>query len=99
MDRLQPNVVASKMRAWLTWASHSRLPECVKVARTIRKHFGETIAYVRWRLSNGVVEGLNNKIRVIARRPYGFHSTSALIAMIMLNCSGILLSRLRAPFK
>jgi transposase len=99
LDRLQPNVVASKLRDWLTWASHSRLPEFVQVARTIRKHFDDIIAYVRWRLSNGVVEGLNNKIRVIARRAYGFHSASALIAMVMLSCSGILLTRLLGPLK
>ena len=47
------------------------------------------LAYVKTRLTNGLVEGLNNKIRVVARRAYGFHSAEALISMIFLNCGGI----------
>ena len=70
-------------------ARRSRLPAFVKVARTIRHHLGDIVAYVRYRLTNGIVEGLNNKLRVITHRAYGFHSASALIAMIMLCCTNI----------
>jgi transposase len=38
-------------------------------------------------LSNGVVEGINNKIRAIIRRAYGFRNLKSLMAMILL-CSG-----------
>ena len=31
----------------------------------------------------------NNKLRVIARRAYGFHSPGALISMLFLCCGGI----------
>ena len=89
LDRHQPNVVKDKLQGWLSWASHSRLPAFVKVARTIRKHLDDIVAYVRYRLTNGVVEGLNNKARLLTRRAYGFHSASAAIAMIMLSCTGI----------
>ena len=36
-------------------------------------------------MTNGPVEGINNKLRVIARRAYGFHSHSAgaLTAMLV----------------
>jgi transposase len=37
-------------------------------------------------------EGLNNKLRTISRRAYGFHSAEALIAMLFLNSGGIELS-------
>ncbi len=47
------------------------------------------VAYVQTRLTNGVVEGLNNKTRMVTRRAFGFHSASALIAMIHLVCGGI----------
>ena len=89
LDRRQPNVVKQKLLDWLGWASRSRLPAFMKVARTIRKHLDDIVAYVRYRLSNGVVEGLNNKARLLTRRAYGFHSASAAIAMIMLSCTGI----------
>jgi len=89
LDRRQPNVVKDKLLDWLSWASHSRLPAFVDVARTIRKHLDDIVAYVRYRLTNGVVEGLNNKARLLTRRAYGFHSATATIAMVMLCCTGI----------
>ena len=94
LDRHQPNVVTDRLNEWLSWASRSRLPEFVKVARTIRGHLSDIVAYIRWGVTNGIVEGLHNKVRVITRRAYGFHSASALIGMIMLCCTNI---RLRPP--
>lgn len=92
LDRHQPNVVREKLKDWLGWASRSRLAEFVRVARTIRKHLDDIVAYIRWGLTNGIVEGLHNKVRVITHRAYGFHSASALIAMIMLCCTNIQLA-------
>ena len=40
-------------------------------------------------LSNGRLEALNSKVRLISHRAYGFHSADALIAMIYLCCAGI----------
>jgi transposase len=89
LDRLQPNVVRKKLLQWCAWASRSRLQAFADVARTIRKHLDDIVAYVRWRLTNGLVEGINGKARVITRRAYGFHSAHALIAMLMLCCTNI----------
>lgn len=85
----QPNVVKAKLEDWIAWASRSRLPGFIRVAKTIRKYLDDIVAYIRWGMTNGIVEGLNNKVRVITRRAYGFHSATALIAMIMLCCTGI----------
>jgi len=38
---------------------------------------------------NGVVKGINNKIRAIIRRAYGFRNPKALMAMILLCCGGM----------
>ena len=89
LDRQQPNVAKREMKKWLVWASRSRLPAFVKVARTIRKHLDDILAYIRWRLTNGLIEGLNNKARLLTRRAFGFHSAKAVIAMIMLCCTGL----------
>jgi len=89
MDRLQPNVVRRLLVGWLAWASRSRLTPFVRVARTIRAHLDDIVAYVRCRLTNGLVEGLGNKARLATRRAYGFHSAQAVLAMIMLCCSGL----------
>ena len=89
LDYRQLGRAEPALRDWLAWASRSRLKPFVRAARTIRKHLAGILAYIRTRLSNGLVEGLNNKIRMIARRAYGFHSHQALIAMIFLNCGGL----------
>jgi transposase len=92
LDRRQPNVARRKLKGWLSWASRSRLPGFVKAARTIRKHLDDIVAYIRFRFTNAVAEGLNNKVRLLTRRAYGFHSAKAVISMVMLCCTGIMLN-------
>jgi transposase len=78
-----------RLNAWLAWASRSRLKPFVKLARTIRKHKAGVLAAVELGLSNGRLEALNSKVRLLSHRAYGFHSADALIAMIYLCCAGI----------
>jgi len=74
---------------WLAWACRCRIPEIVALAKTIRKHREGIIASIKLGLSNGRLEGLNSKIRLINHRGYGHHTATALIAMIYLCCGGI----------
>jgi len=92
LDYRQPWRAKRALREWLAWASRSKLKPFVKTARTIRKHFDGVLAYVEGRLTNGIVEGFNNKLRMIARRAFGFHSPPPLIAMLYLCCGGITLN-------
>lgn len=89
LDYRQPGHARRALEDWLAWASRSRLKPFVKAARTIRKHFDGIVAYFKERLTNGIVEGFNNKLRMIARRAFGFHSPEPLIAMLYLCCGGI----------
>lgn len=89
LDYKQPGHARRALEDWLTWASRSKLKPFVKAARTIRKHFEGIVAYFRERLTNGIVEGFNNKLRMISRRAYGFHSAAPLISMLHLCCGGI----------
>ncbi len=92
LDWKQPHVVEKLLKKWISWATHSRLPEFVRVGKTLREHFDGILAYVKHRLTNGVTEGMNTKVRMINHRAYGFHSASATIGMIMLCCTGIALA-------
>jgi transposase len=74
---------------WLNWASRSRIPSFVGLAKTIRANRQRIIAAIELGLSNSKLEGLNSKIRLINHRGYGHHSPTALIAMIYLCCGGI----------
>lgn len=83
------NDAARELNRWLAWASRSRLKPFVKTARTVRKYKDGILAYVETKLTNGLVEGFNNKLRMIARRAFGFHSAGALIGMLFLCCGGV----------
>jgi len=91
LDYRQPWRAERALREWLAWASRSKLKPFVQTARTIRKYFDGIVAYIQNRLTNGIVEGFNNKLRMIARRAFGFHSPPPLIAMLYLCCGGITL--------
>lgn len=77
------------LNEWLAWASRSRIPAFVKLGRCIRKHRAGIEATLTLRLSNGLVESMNTKIRLIARRAFGFHSPHAMIALAMLGLGGL----------
>ena len=84
-----PTLAPAHLDAWLAWASRSRLKPFVRLARTLRAHRDGILAAIRLGLSNGRLEGLNSKIRLISHRSFGFHSAHALIALVYLCCTGI----------
>jgi transposase len=55
---------------WLAKSSSVFTKSC----QTIRNWFGEIISYFERRTTNGVVEGINNKLKLIKRRGYGFRN-------------------------
>ncbi len=77
-----PALAPAHLDAWLAWASRSRLTPFVKLARTIRRHRTGILAAIRLGLSNGRLEGLNSRIRLISHRSFGFHSAAPLIALV-----------------
>lgn len=87
--RLPKDEAAARLDAWLAWASRSRLKPFVKLARTIRKHKQGVLAAIQLEISNGRLEALNSRVRLISHRAHGFHSPDALIAMVYLCCAGI----------
>src|SRR5260370_8912693 len=58
----------------------SRLERMKKVARMLRDNEPLILNWFRAKgeISNGAVEGLNNKIRVVTRRSYGFRTYDAM---------------------
>ena len=79
---------------WISRASRSRLAPFVKAARTMRDRRPLILNTLEHGISNGRVEGLNTKIRLIIRRAYGFHSADAALALVMLAAGPI---NLRLP--
>jgi transposase len=79
-----PRDAPAHLEWWLRWASRSRIPWFVKLARTVRKNRERILAAVELNL-----EGLSSKIRLINHRGYGHHSAAAVIAMVYLCCGGL----------
>lgn len=86
---LDPADVAALIDRWISKASRSRLAPFVKAAKTIRKFRDGILAAIRLGINNGRAEGLNNVVRLITRRAYGFHSAQAALALVMLTCGPI----------
>jgi transposase len=88
----QPLRAEQHLDSWGKWASRSKLKPFVKLSKTVRRFKQGILAYVSTGLSNGLLEGLNNKIRLLTRRAFGFHSAKALTAMMHLCCGGLSLA-------
>lgn len=76
------------LEAWIMWARRSRIPTFVDLQRRIVKHKASILAAIEHGLSNGLIESVNTKIRLITRVAFGFKSADALIALAMLNLGG-----------
>jgi transposase len=74
---------------WLSWAARCRIPEFTELGRKIRRHLKSIHATLDHGLSNGLIESVNTKIRVITRMAFGFHSPGPLIALAMLALGGL----------
>ena len=90
-----PRAGPAPLKAWLARASRSRLAPFKKLAATLKSHYAGVENFVQERLANGLAEGMNNKIRLLSHRAYGFHTASPLIATIYLCCAGITLPHLQ----
>lgn len=75
----------------LSRLARSRLEPFIRLGKTIRKHRAGILAAVRLGINQGRTEALNNKVRLIIRRAYGFHSAQAALALVMLTCGPITL--------
>jgi transposase len=74
---------------WLKWAVRSRLDPFIDLARRIRVHFRPDIVNTLvYRLSNGRIESVNTKIRLLTRIAFGFKTADALIALAKLHLGG-----------
>jgi len=74
------NWAAAFLDVWCCRAMRSRIEPMKRVARMLRTHQELQLNWFRARgeISAAAVEGLNNKIRVVTRRSYGFRTYDAM---------------------
>lgn len=59
---------------WLAEAASSGLAPLVRTARTLRSWRQEILAYWQHRITNALVEGKHNRVKVLKRRGYGYRN-------------------------
>jgi transposase len=71
-DYRYPTAALRFWNGWYSRAVRSRIAPLVRFAKNLRLHLSTIIAHCTWWLSTSLLEGINNKIKVIKRVAYGF---------------------------
>jgi transposase len=89
-DCESPDQAREFLMSWTRSTLLSRLEPLRRFAKTVRSHLEGILGFFLYNgATNSVLEGTNNKIKLLIHRAFGFHRVEALMAMIMLCCSGI----------
>ena len=84
--------VAAARRAWLSWyrrALESGLTPLMRFARHLAAASGYIINHARYPLHTGLLEGMNNKIKVLKRMAYGYRDDAYFFLKIRAAFPGI----------
>ena len=79
------------IKGWCMIANRSNIGPLKKVAKTITKHLPYLLNWFKTdpKISNGTVEGFNNKVKLIMRRAFGFSSFSHLEVALYHNLGNL----------
>jgi transposase len=74
---------------WYSWAIRSRLKPVKKVARMCKTHLGNILTFFVHRLTNGPIEGLNNKIQGLIKKAFGYRNKERFKTDIFFHLGGL----------
>jgi len=74
---------------WYGWAIRSRLEPVKKVARMCQGRLRNILTFFEHRLTNGPIEGLNNKIQGLIKKAYGYRNKQRFITDIFFHLGGL----------
>jgi transposase len=83
----QPWRAQQHLNKWIRSAMRSKLDAFKKFAQMLRSHLDGILPWTKIRVSNGAVEGMNNKIKSISHRSFGFRTAENFIAAIYHCCA------------
>ena len=87
--KLPPEDAEAMLKHWYWKASHSRIEVIRDLARKIKRHRANILNTIQNGLSNARLEAINNKIKLLIRRAYGFRNLESMFAFIQLICSNM----------
>lgn len=87
----QPSPDAAQ-NAWLAWSAKalaSGIAPLVRFARKLEPYLAGIVASASWRLNTSVLEGINNRIKVIKRMAYGYRDDAYFFLKIRAAFPGV----------
>lgn len=83
-----PNVKQARafFNKWYVRAINCGLTPVKKVAKMIKKHLENLLNFLVWKISNGVVEGLNSKIQTVKSNARGYRTFEGYRIAILFHC-------------
>lgn len=76
------------LNGWIRMARRSRIRALKQFAKTLNRYRNGILAHCQYPINSGVLEGFNNKIKVLKRVAYGFHDDEYFMLKIKQACSG-----------
>ena len=83
------NEAEAELKQWLWRASHSRIDAFKKMYQKVKCHKEHILNAIRLGMSNARIEAINNKIKLIIRKAYGFRNIQNMLDMVYLVCSDL----------
>jgi transposase len=79
----------TQFRRWYYWATHSRLPPMMQVAKMLQGRFANIVTYLKHRITNAASESLNAKIQWVKYTARGFRNKANFTTAIYFHCGGL----------
>lgn len=73
---------AGYLSYWCDLVEDSKIEPFIKAANTIKAHWSGILNYIKSKLNNGILEGINSKIQLAKKRARGFRNIDNFISMI-----------------
>jgi transposase len=85
---LTPEEATPKLTAWMDRVETSGMTKLFKFVVTLKNRLDHILNYFHDRLTSGMVEGLNTKVKLIKREAYGFRNFEHFALRILMECDG-----------
>lgn len=84
-----PGAAQTFFARWFWRATHSRLKPMAAVAKLIQRHLPNLLTYLRHRLTNAGLEGVNAVIQWVKKTARGFRNAEHFKTAIYFHCGGL----------
>lgn len=72
------------LKEWVSWVMHSRIVPMKEVAKTIRRHWEGIVSWMEYKVSNGILEGLNSLFQAAKAKARGYRRIETIKTVIYL---------------